>query len=613
MSDETPRLKLAQLVSLQELNAITWNEALARLDTLVDLRLNGQAINTPPAAPADGDAYLIGTAPTGAWSGSANQIAACLDGTWRFYAPYDGLKAFVMSTATLIVYQGGTWRALGSTDFATKSGSETLTNKTLSGSTNNFSAIPNAALVNAGVTLNGHALALGGSLALTASDVGGLAASGGALTGGLQVPNLGIAAAPDATNKLAISSAAVLFNHAGADARLYLNKAATANTASTLYETNYSGRAEVGLCGDDNFHFKVSANAATWYDALTIAAASGRVTANYGLALAGSASGATVLQAQAAATGTLTLPAATDTLVGRATTDTLINKSFSGPTTFWGDVVAVASANYPSLSVTAYTDTYWMGGRFGSIRYRGTYAAPAAVQEDDYVGWFDYFAFDGAAPQRCAQIVCSVGGPVSAGIVPGSYAISITNTAGALVQRLAIGAAGHWLPGTDNAQNIGSASNRIATVYAGTGTINTSAAAAKTGMRALNATELKVAAALAAQVRLFRFADAVDAKGEAARLHAGMIYEEVVAAFAAAGLDPLRYGIVCRDPAMKTVTRTRFVVDADGNAAEETGEETVPDTDENGAPKYHVGLRYDELAQFVLAGLAARLAALEAR
>jgi hypothetical protein len=41
----------------------------------------------------------------------------------------------------------------------------------------------------------------------------------------------------------------------------------------------------------------------------------------------GSSSGTTVLQASAAASGTLTLPAATDTLVGRATTDTLTNKS----------------------------------------------------------------------------------------------------------------------------------------------------------------------------------------------------------------------------------------------------------------------------------------------
>jgi hypothetical protein len=42
----------------------------------------------------------------------------------------------------------------------------------------------------------------------------------------------------------------------------------------------------------------------------------------------GTSSGSTVVQATAAASGTLTLPAATDTLVGKATTDTFTNKTF---------------------------------------------------------------------------------------------------------------------------------------------------------------------------------------------------------------------------------------------------------------------------------------------
>lgn len=46
-----------------------------------------------------------------------------------------------------------------------------------------------------------------------------------------------------------------------------------------------------------------------------------------GLVLPGSSSGATTVQAAAAASGTLTLPAATDTLMGRATTDILTNKT----------------------------------------------------------------------------------------------------------------------------------------------------------------------------------------------------------------------------------------------------------------------------------------------
>lgn len=49
---------------------------------------------------------------------------------------------------------------------------------------------------------------------------------------------------------------------------------------------------------------------------------------NGSITLSGSTSGSTVLQANVAAGGTLTLPVATDTLIGKATTDTLTNKTF---------------------------------------------------------------------------------------------------------------------------------------------------------------------------------------------------------------------------------------------------------------------------------------------
>ncbi len=109
MSDETPRLRLAQLVSLQELNAVTWNEALAQIDMLVDLYLLGRDVDTPPSNPADGDAYLIGSAPAGAWSGYAGKIAVCLDGAWRFHTPFHGLRAYDAVAAKLIVFTPAGW------------------------------------------------------------------------------------------------------------------------------------------------------------------------------------------------------------------------------------------------------------------------------------------------------------------------------------------------------------------------------------------------------------------------------------------------------------------------------------------------------------------------
>lgn len=108
MSDETPRLKLPELVDGQEMDAMTINDALIALDAVTDICLKGQFVNTPPSSPADGDTYLLGAAPTGAWNGRAFKIAYCLDGGWRFVTPFNGLRVFASTNATLI-YLNGTW------------------------------------------------------------------------------------------------------------------------------------------------------------------------------------------------------------------------------------------------------------------------------------------------------------------------------------------------------------------------------------------------------------------------------------------------------------------------------------------------------------------------
>ncbi len=93
---------------------------------------------------------------------------------------------------------------------------------------------------------------------------------------------VGIGTAADPNNPLSVYGASALFN--GANFNFTINKSAAANTASIIFEDNYSGRAQVGLAGDDNFHFKVSANGASWLDAVDINAATGQVSFNYGIA-----------------------------------------------------------------------------------------------------------------------------------------------------------------------------------------------------------------------------------------------------------------------------------------------------------------------------------------
>lgn len=105
------------------------------------------------------------------------------------------------------------------------------------------------------------------------------------------LPRLGVNATADNTNKLAVSSDAVLFNHNGAGIQAKLNKHASGDVASYLFQTNYSGRAEFGTLGDDNFTLKVSPDGSSWLNVIKMMAATGRMAfkslAN-GLAAAGS-------------------------------------------------------------------------------------------------------------------------------------------------------------------------------------------------------------------------------------------------------------------------------------------------------------------------------------
>lgn len=84
------------------------------------------------------------------------------------------------------------------------------------------------------------------------------------------VDRLGVSATPDTTNRLSVSSEASLFNHAGHNHRMKLNKQATADTASLLFQSNWSGRAEIGLLGSDALQFKTSPDGSAWTVGLEI-------------------------------------------------------------------------------------------------------------------------------------------------------------------------------------------------------------------------------------------------------------------------------------------------------------------------------------------------------
>ena len=89
---------------------------------------------------------------------------------------------------------------------------------------------------------------------------------------------LGIATSWDATNRLAVASEAILFSHAGAGHQLKINKAGPGDTASLLYQTGWSGRAEMGLAGNDDFAIKLSPDGSSWTTALALDATTGLAT-----------------------------------------------------------------------------------------------------------------------------------------------------------------------------------------------------------------------------------------------------------------------------------------------------------------------------------------------
>lgn len=88
---------------------------------------------------------------------------------------------------------------------------------------------------------------------------------------------MGVNAEADAVNRLAIAADSSLFSHDGADHRVKVNKAAPGDTASLLFQSGWSGRAEMGLAGTEDFAVKVSPDGSAWITALSVAGGTGAV------------------------------------------------------------------------------------------------------------------------------------------------------------------------------------------------------------------------------------------------------------------------------------------------------------------------------------------------
>lgn len=109
MPDYSPNLSLPFIMPSQAQKHVTHNEAIELLDMVVQLTLEAADAAVPPSAPLEGQAWALGNAPSGAWSGQAGKIATWRGGGWLFVTKREGWIAWVKNAAKLEVVSGGTW------------------------------------------------------------------------------------------------------------------------------------------------------------------------------------------------------------------------------------------------------------------------------------------------------------------------------------------------------------------------------------------------------------------------------------------------------------------------------------------------------------------------
>ncbi len=109
MTDMTARHGLPLLAPAQAHKEIAHNEALIRLAALVHVVVEGAPTDSPPAAPQPGQAWLVGSAPTGAWTQQQARIATWDEGGWRFLDPVAGMLAWDRLAGRHWLYRPSGW------------------------------------------------------------------------------------------------------------------------------------------------------------------------------------------------------------------------------------------------------------------------------------------------------------------------------------------------------------------------------------------------------------------------------------------------------------------------------------------------------------------------
>ena len=163
----------------------------------------------------------------------------------------------------------------------------------------------------------------------------------------------------------------------------------------------------------------------------------------------------------------------------------------------------------------------------------------------------------------------------------------------------------------DDTYDIGHPTVRWGTIYAATGSIQTSDENEKQNIASLTSAEITAATAISKLFKTFKFKSKVTAKGDDARTHTGVIAQQVQTAMSDAGLDASKYAFWCSNTWWEADEK---YTDDDGKEQTRTNIfDTKDEAPEGATERTRLGLRYAELLAFIGAATEQRLTSIESR
>ena len=172
----------------------------------------------------------------------------------------------------------------------------------------------------------------------------------------------------------------------------------------------------------------------------------------------------------------------------------------------------------------------------------------------------------------------------------------------------------------DNDVDLGDVSFRFDDIYATNGTIQTSDENEKQNIASLTSAEITAATAISKIFKTFKWKDKVEAKGDNARTHTGVVAQQVQSAMSDAGLDASKYAFWCSKTWWEKDVEVA-AVEADEEKGIEAQDaytstdvyDTKDEAPEGATERTRMGVRYPELLAFIGAATEQRLSNIESR